>query len=87
MRATTLKASPADVGGLLAYYAGLAHDQVRRDRLGRGPMTTTSTRPSLPAGVGVTAPRLSGSAPRCGAEQLAGGLLDRRPAANPPPLL
>ncbi len=31
MRATTLKASPADVGGLLAYYDGLADDQARRD--------------------------------------------------------
>ncbi len=38
MRATTLKASPADVGGLLAYYAGLADDQGRRDATSRGPV-------------------------------------------------
>ncbi len=38
MRATTLKASPAALGGLLAYYAGLATDQVRRDGGGRGPI-------------------------------------------------
>ncbi len=29
MRATTLKASPAALGGLVAYYAGLATDQVK----------------------------------------------------------
>ncbi len=38
MRATTLKASAADVGGLLAYYAGLADDHARRDGLCRGPI-------------------------------------------------
>lgn len=38
MRATTLKASPADLGNLLAYYAGLADDQARRDGAGRGPI-------------------------------------------------
>jgi conjugative relaxase-like TrwC/TraI family protein len=38
MRATTLKASPDDVGGLLAYYAGLADDQARRDGACWGPI-------------------------------------------------
>ncbi len=38
MRATTPKASPSDVGGLLAYYAGLATDQARRDGASRGPI-------------------------------------------------
>ncbi len=38
MRATTLKASAAGLDGLLAYYAGLANDQVRRDGLARGPI-------------------------------------------------
>ena len=38
MRATTLKASPASLGGMLAYYAGLADDQARRDGVGRGPV-------------------------------------------------
>lgn len=38
MRATTLKASPADVEGLLAYYAGLADEQARRDGTCRGPI-------------------------------------------------
>ncbi|MDP9020186.1 MAG: relaxase domain-containing protein [Actinomycetota bacterium] len=38
MRATTLKASPAALGGLIAYYAGLATDQARRDGVARGPI-------------------------------------------------
>lgn len=38
MRATTLKASPASVDGLLAYYAGLATDQAHRDGAARGPV-------------------------------------------------
>ncbi len=38
MRATTLKASPADVGGLLAYYAGLATYHAGRDGPTRGPI-------------------------------------------------
>jgi len=38
MRATTLKASPAGLGGLLAYYAGLATDHARRDGPTRGPI-------------------------------------------------
>lgn len=38
MRATTLKASPAALGGLLAYYAGLADDQACRDGVARGPI-------------------------------------------------
>ncbi len=38
MRATTLKVSPAALGGLIAYYAGLATDQARRDGIARGPI-------------------------------------------------
>ena len=38
MRATTLKASPASLDGLLAYYAGLAEDQSHRDGVARGPV-------------------------------------------------
>ncbi|MGH9180429.1 MAG: MobF family relaxase [Acidimicrobiales bacterium] len=38
MRATTLKASPASLGNLLAYYGGLADDQARRDGAARGPV-------------------------------------------------
>ena len=38
MRATTLKASSAALGGLLAYYAGLATDPARRDGVSRGPI-------------------------------------------------
>ncbi len=38
MRATTLKASPAALDGLIAYYAGLAEDQAHRDGVARGPI-------------------------------------------------
>ncbi len=38
MRVTTLKASPASLGGLLAYYGGLADDQAGRDGAARGPV-------------------------------------------------
>ena len=38
MRATTLKASASALGGLVAYYAGLAADRERRDGLARGPI-------------------------------------------------
>lgn len=38
MRVTTLKASPASLGGLLAYYCGLADDQAGRDGAARGPV-------------------------------------------------
>jgi len=48
MRATTLKASPSDVGGL-AYYAGLATDQARRDGASRGPIDYYPD-PAEPAG-------------------------------------
>jgi hypothetical protein len=37
-RATTLKASPAGLDGVLAYYAGLADDQARPDGVARGPI-------------------------------------------------
>jgi hypothetical protein len=87
MRATTLKASPADVGGLLANYAGLADNQVRRDRLGRGPIDDYLGPAELPGrwwGHGCAALGL-------GAEvrgRAAGwGTPGRRPAANPSPLL
>lgn len=54
MRAKTLKASPARVGALLAYYAGLAEDQARRDGLARGPIDSTSTRRNRRVGGGGT---------------------------------
>jgi len=38
MRATTLKASPTTLGGLLAYYGGLADDQAERNGVARGPV-------------------------------------------------
>lgn len=38
MRATTLKASAGRLGGLLAYYAGLAEDRSRPAGPGRGPV-------------------------------------------------
>lgn len=38
MRATTLKASAAEVAKVIGYYAGLAEDELRRDGKSRGPV-------------------------------------------------
>ena len=52
MRATTLKASSAGLSALVDYYAGLAADSSIGTALAVDRSTTTSTRPSRPAGGG-----------------------------------
>lgn len=79
MRATTLKASSAGLASLLAYYAGLADEQARRDGLARGPIDYYLD-PAEPAGRwwghGCAALGLDG---QVGAEQLEALLVARHP--------
>ena len=70
MRASTLKALPADVGGLLAYYTGLADDPDRRDGARRGAIDYYLARPSRLAAGGGHGPAALGLGAEVQAEQL-----------------
>ncbi|MBW3581343.1 MAG: relaxase domain-containing protein [Actinobacteria bacterium] len=72
MRVTTLKVGKAGLAALIDYYAGLAHDQLRRDGASRGPVDYYLD-PNEPPG------RWWGQG--CGAMELAGGVHPEQLAA------